>query len=203
MTDVHVVEGSFTHPELTERYRPYPIAGRGIVKFTHRGVELEGLEPARGLPPLLQGCVLLMCLYLPIWLPVFLLAGTSFTLTKALASLSGLVGMALMSGYVIRLMGKKRDARPDRPRRARLPWKRVWSIGLEGTLFEVRRGARSPEMRFRVTRAPAPDGEPAELRTVSFVVGHWGGRQLVTFVLDGDATDLRDHLEGLRVSSGA
>ena len=56
------MEGSFTHPELTARYRPYPIVGRGTVKFTRRGVELEGLEPARGLPPLLKGCALLMCL---------------------------------------------------------------------------------------------------------------------------------------------
>jgi hypothetical protein len=50
MTDVHVVEGSFTHPELTARYRPYPTAGRGTVKFTRTSVALEGLEPARGHP---------------------------------------------------------------------------------------------------------------------------------------------------------
>jgi hypothetical protein len=203
MTDVHVVEGSFTHPELTARYRPYPIAGRGTVKITPRGVELEGLEPARGLPPLLKGCVLLMCLYLPIWLPVFLLRGTepSLPVTEILTGLGGLVGIVLLSRYVLRLTRKSREGRPDRPRRVRLPWKRVWSIGLEGNLLEVRRKARRQEMRFRSTRAPEEDG--TEPGSVSVLVGHWGGRRLVTFVPDSDLTALRDHLEGMRVTSGA
>lgn len=192
--------GTFECASVTRRFHPYPIAGRGSLDISSKGLAFRAYRAGGGALRTLAGCAIVFgCLVGgPALAVMFFGTGDSTEPNGALMAI-----VVTVFFLAVTWVGRwKRKAKVGKPLTARVPWSQIWRVEAGGSALTRRRRARRGQPLFaaaevsgklggtgshirRTTAHVAAEQLHAELEAAStdvvFVVGRLGSRKELRF----------------------